>query len=123
MNKMGGLFKNMPMTATAFIICAFSIMGIPPFGGFFAKYLVIDGIISAGNIALGIVFILGAVMTVLYLTRLFVKVFLGPQVSPDVKEGTPLMVVSVMILAVLTFALGVFISLPSGLASLIGRWM
>jgi NADH-Ubiquinone/plastoquinone (complex I), various chains./NADH-Ubiquinone oxidoreductase (complex I), chain 5 N-terminus. len=110
MSKMGGLYKSMPFTAFAFVLCAFSIMGIPPFGGFFAKYLVIDGIISSGNIALGIVFILGAVMTVLYLTRLFVKVFLGPaQTGTLVKEGTPLMVVSVMILAVLTLALGLFI--------------
>jgi NADH:ubiquinone oxidoreductase subunit 5 (subunit L)/multisubunit Na+/H+ antiporter MnhA subunit len=123
MTKMGGLCKNMPLTALAFILCAFSVMGIPPFGGFFAKYLVIDGIVSSGNIALGIVFILGAVMTVMYLTRLFVKVFLGPQTFPDAKEGTPLMVASVMILAVLTLALGIFISIPSGLASLIGRWM
>ncbi|HEY8350212.1 MAG TPA: NADH-quinone oxidoreductase subunit L [Clostridia bacterium] len=122
MTRMGGLCKNMPVTAVAFILCAFSVMGIPPFGGFFAKYLVIDGIISSGNIMLGIVFILGAVMTVLYLTRLFVKVFLGPQTFPDVKEGTPSMVVSAVVLAVLTLALGVFISLPSGLASLIGRW-
>lgn len=122
--KMGGLYKRMPMTALAFIFCAFSVMGIPPFGGFFAKYLVIDGIISAGNVLLGIVFIIGAVMTVMYLTRLFVKVFLGQQASHDVshnvKEGTPLMVVSVIILAVLSLVLGLFISMPSGLASLIG---
>jgi len=121
--KMGGLYKSMPLTTFSFILCAFSVMGIPPFGGFFAKYLVIDGIISSGNIALGIVFILGAVMTVLYLTRLFVKVFLGPQTFPEVKEGTPLMVTSVMILAILTLVMGIFINVPSGLASLIGRWM
>jgi NADH:ubiquinone oxidoreductase subunit 5 (subunit L)/multisubunit Na+/H+ antiporter MnhA subunit len=121
--QMGGLFKRMPLTALAFIFCAFSVMGIPPFGGFFAKYLVIDGIISTGNIALGVVFIIGAIMTVMYLTRLFVKVFLGQETFPDAKERTPLMVVSVMILAVLTLALGIMISLPSGLASLIERFM
>lgn len=116
--KMGGLYKSMPLTALAFLFCAFSVMGIPPFGGFFAKYLVIDGIISAGNIALGAVFIAGAVMTILYLTRLFIKVFLGQTVS-EIKEGAPLMVVSVMLLAVLSVALGIFINVPSGFASLI----
>jgi NADH:ubiquinone oxidoreductase subunit 5 (subunit L)/multisubunit Na+/H+ antiporter MnhA subunit len=121
--QMGGLYKRMPLTALAFIFCAFSVMGIPPFGGFFAKHLVIDGIISTGNILLGIIFIIGAVMTVMYLARLFVKVFLGQQTFPDVKEGTPLMVVSVMILAILSLLLGIFISMPSELASLIGRWM
>ena len=98
-------------------------MGIPPFGGFFAKYLVIAGIVSTGNVLLGALFIIGAVMTVLYLTRLFAKVFLGQETFPNAKEGTPLMVVSVVILAVLSVLLGIFINLPSGLVSLIGGWI
>jgi len=114
--KMGGLAKTMPFTAVAFLLCAFSVMGIPPFSGFFAKYLVIDGIISANQIGLGVVFILGAVMTVMYLTRLFVKVFLGPQTNPEVKEGTPIMVASVMTLGIVALLLGIFIYLPSQLA-------
>jgi len=121
--KMGGLYKTMPLTTTAFLFCAFSIMGIPPFGGFFAKYMVIAGAVSAGNVLLGAVFIIGAVMTVLYLTRLFVKVFLGQQTNPKAGEGTPLMVVSAVILAGLSVGLGILIGLPSGLASLIGRGM
>lgn len=116
--KMGGLAKNMPFTAAAFILCAFSVMGIPPFSGFYAKHLVIEGIISSGNVGLGAVFILGAVMTVLYLTRLFVKIFLGPQTFSEAKEGTTIMVVSVMILAVMSLLLGIFMYLPSQLASM-----
>ena len=119
--KMGGLYKRMPLTALAFIFCAFSVMGIPPFGGFFAKYLVIDGIVSAGNTGLGAVFIAGAVMTILYLSRLFIKVFLGESPSRlEVKEGSPLMVASVLILAILSVALGLSISWPSGFVALIG---
>ncbi len=117
--KMGGLYKQMPVTAFAFAFCAFSVMGIPPFGGFFAKYLVINGIVSAGSVALAAVFIIGAIMTILYLLRLFVKVFLGQTVS-EVREGTPLMVGSVLLLALLSAALGIFINMPSGFASLIG---
>ena len=115
---MGGLAKNMPFTALAFIICAFSVMGVPPLAGFFAKHLVIDGIVETGNVALGAVFIAAAVMTVMYLTRLFVKVFLGPQTFPDVKEGSPVMVASVMILAVMSLLLGIFIYWPSQLAAI-----
>ncbi|MDD5594232.1 MAG: proton-conducting transporter membrane subunit, partial [Candidatus Margulisbacteria bacterium] len=36
--RMGGLIGTMPVTAISFLFCAFSIMGIPPFGGFFSKY-------------------------------------------------------------------------------------
>ncbi|MEG1547683.1 MAG: NADH-quinone oxidoreductase subunit L [Clostridia bacterium] len=120
LSKMGGLYRTMPLTALAFLLCAFSVMGIPPFGGFFAKFMVISGIISAGNVALGIVFIVGAIMTVLYLTRLFVKVFLGTPVSTPVAEGTPLMVGSVVFLGVLSLLMGIFICLPSDITSLIG---
>jgi len=116
--KMGGLAKTMPVTAAAFLFCAFSVMGIPPFSGFFAKHMVIEGIVSSGNVALGAVFILGAVMTILYLTRLYIKVFLGPQTFPDAGEGTGVMVVSVVILAAVSLLLGFFMYWPSQLAAI-----
>ena len=46
--EMGGLIKTMPFTAVAFLVCAFSVIGIPPFGGFFSKFLVIVGTVKAG---------------------------------------------------------------------------
>ena len=120
--KMGGLIRTMPLTAAAFLLCAASIMGIPPFCGYFAKFLVIDGIVRSGQTGLGIVFLIGAVMTILYLTRLFVKVFLGkPVCGPDAKEGTPCMVASVLVLGALSLLLGIFIHVPSVLALLAVR--
>ena len=118
MAKMGGLAKTMPKTAAAFALCALSVMGIPPFSGFFAKYLVISGVVDADRPLLAGVFVLGAVMTVLYLLRVFVKVFLGPETHPEVHEGTPEMVGSVLALAVLSLALGFVMFLPSGLVTL-----
>ncbi|MDP4132510.1 MAG: NADH-quinone oxidoreductase subunit L [Bacillota bacterium] len=117
--KMGGLAKTMPLTATAFALCACSIMGIPPFFGFFTKHMVIEGIVSSGNIVLGVLFVLCAVMTVMYLIRLFVKVFFGQQTFSEVKEGTPIMVVSVLILGIISLLLGFFSFLPSHLATMI----
>jgi len=119
LGKMGGLAKTMPVTAAAFALCAFSIMGIPPFFGFFTKHMVIEGIISSGNVVLGALFILCAVMTILYLARLFSKVFLGEQTFPEVKEGTPVMVASVAVLGITSLLLGIFSYLPSQLASMI----
>jgi len=119
MNKMGGLIRTMPKTALAFALCALSVMGIPPFSGFFAKYMVIGGIVEAGHPILAAVFIFGAVLTVMYLVRVFVRVFLGKPVGPAAKEGTPEMVGSVLTLAVLALALGFVIFWPSGLAQMI----
>jgi len=114
--KMGGLIKTMPFTAIAFLACAFSVMGIPPFGGFFSKYLVFSGSVLGNNIFITIAFLGGAVLTILYLLRLFSMVFLGSLKTSETKEGSVTMVVSVVLLATLSLAAGIFISFPASLA-------
>jgi len=124
--EMGGLYKRLPITMVAFGMCAFSVMGIPPFGGFFSKYLVINGALETGYPWLAGVFIIGAVMTVIYLMRVFVKIFFGELTHPDLKEGSWEMVSSVSLLGLLSLLAGIFINIPSNLAVMIveslGRW-
>ncbi len=47
--KLGGLLRTMPVTAVAFLLCAFSVMGIPPLGGFFGKYMVVSSAVDTGQ--------------------------------------------------------------------------
>ncbi|MCX5642733.1 MAG: NADH-quinone oxidoreductase subunit L [Candidatus Omnitrophica bacterium] len=110
--KMGGLFRTMPVTAVAFLGCAFSVMGIPPFGGFFSKYLVFSGAISNGRIAISLVFLVGAFMTILYLLRLFNLVFMGEPQTSQAKEKSRMMVACVMLLAILSLAGGILVNYP-----------
>jgi NADH:ubiquinone oxidoreductase subunit 5 (subunit L)/multisubunit Na+/H+ antiporter MnhA subunit len=111
--KLGGLIKTMPLTALAFLFCAFSVMGIPPFGGFFAKYLVFSGAITSGRFAVTAVFLVGAFMTIVYLFRVFFLVFLGES-KIEAKEGSKGMVSSVVSLALLSLICGILISFPIG---------
>jgi len=112
--QLGGLAATMPLTAASFILCAFSVMGIPPFGGFFSKYMVINGAAEAGHPWLAAVFLLGAVMTILYLLRAFVLVFLGkPRGERAPREGSATMVYSVAFLAFLSIAGGLMIYFPA----------
>jgi len=124
--QMGGLVKKIPITCVAFALCAFSVMGLPPFGGFFSKYMVIDGALHTGYPWVAGVFIIGAVMTVIYLMRVFIKVFFGELSHPDIKEGSWEMVISVSLLGVLSLLAGIFINIPSQLTTFIveslGRW-
>ena len=113
--RMGGLFRTMPITAVSFLFCAFSVMGIPPFGGFFAKYMVISGAVQGGQLAIALVFLVGAVLTILYLFRLFSMVFLGEAKSSG-REGSRVMVACVALLAVLALVSGIFISPSSWFA-------
>jgi proton-translocating NADH-quinone oxidoreductase chain N len=111
--RMGGLIRTMPVTAISFLFCAFSVMGLPPFGGFFSKYLVFAGAVKGGQIAIGFVFLAGAFLTILYLLRLFNMVFMGEarQVSP--KEGSVSMVACVAALAVFSLIGGILVAYPS----------
>ncbi|HNW45418.1 MAG TPA: proton-conducting transporter membrane subunit [Elusimicrobiales bacterium] len=118
--KMGGLFSSMPVTGTAFALCSLSVMGIPPFGGFFSKFLVFSGAAQNGNLPVLLMFLAGAVMTLLYLVRLFYKIFLGDNAGHNnPKEGSCTMVASVMALALIGLALGALIYYPSAYTQLL----
>jgi proton-translocating NADH-quinone oxidoreductase chain N len=110
---MGGLGKKMPITAVAFLFCAFSVIGIPPFGGFFSKFLVILGTVRAGFVAAAAVSLFTAVLTMFYLLRTFSQVFLGEPHGEAHREGTRSMVAVVAILALLSLAAGLLIAYPS----------
>ncbi|MFA4888602.1 MAG: NADH-quinone oxidoreductase subunit L [Candidatus Omnitrophota bacterium] len=111
--KLGGLMQTMPVTAFSFLFCAFSVMGIPPFGGFFSKYLIFSGAVAAKQLGIGLVFLFGAFFTILYLFRVFNLVFLGEPRFPRAKEGSAVMVISVAILAALSLLSGIFIYYPA----------
>ncbi len=120
--KLGGLIKTMPITAVAFLFCALSVMGIPPFGGFFSKFMVITGAVQSGQPWIAFTFLVGAVLTLIYLFRLFNMVFMGEAKLPE-KEGSPVMVFCVALLAVLALASGLFIYPSSLLAQTAVRQM
>jgi len=121
--KMGGLMAGMPITAVSFLICAFSVMGIPPLGGFFSKYSVIAGAVASGHLWITLAYLAAAVLTIIYLMRVFIMVFMGT-VSEGLRrsgmekatEGSRLMVFSVALLAFLSIISGFFIMPSFGFA-------
>ncbi len=119
--QLGGLSRSMPLTTVAFLLCAFSVMGIPPFGGFFSKYLVIAGAVQSGQSLLAGVFTLAGAITLLYLLRLFSLVFMGEfkgagrAIEAPPAEGSWLMVSCVLLLGALSLGSGVLISWPASM--------
>ena len=113
--ELGGLVKTMPLTAVAFFVCALSVIGIPPLGGFFPKFMVIFGTVEAGQVGLAAAALFIAVLTAFYLFRLFHAVFLG-EPKTDVREGSPSMLLSVAGLAVFSIAAGLLIFYPMQVA-------
>jgi len=116
--KLGGLARTMPVTAASFALCALSVMGVPPLGGFFAKVLVLTGTLSSGHVAAGLAFVAGSFLTILYLLRAFSAVFLGEGAAggPLPREGTRGMVSAVAAMAALSVAGGLLIRYPARFA-------
>jgi proton-translocating NADH-quinone oxidoreductase chain N len=123
--RLGGLIQVMPITAISFLFCAFSVMGIPPFGGFFSKYMIISGTLQQGHLIIAATFLFGALLTIMYLFRAFNLVFLGERKNPSlaVKEGSPVMLICVAAFALLSLIGGIFIRFPNALAQITAQQM
>lgn len=121
--KLGGLSNTMPITAVSFLFCAFSVMGIPPFGGFFSKYMVFAGTLERGHLLIALVFLAGAFLTILYLFRVFNLVFMGEPKAVAVKEGSAVMVFCVALLAIFSLAAGIWIYFPNEFVQITAQQM
>jgi NADH:ubiquinone oxidoreductase subunit 5 (subunit L)/multisubunit Na+/H+ antiporter MnhA subunit len=113
--RMGGLIKALPVTAVCFGFCALSVMGIPPFGGFFSKFMVFMAAAQAAPVPVIIMFATAAVFTLAYLTRLFNIVFIAKgakEYAKDKHEAPHQMLISVAVLAALALLLGIFVYMP-----------
>lgn len=115
--EMGGLIKTMPITAISFLLCAFSVIGLPPLGGFFSKLLVIMGTVQADQVWVAALALFTAVLTMFYLLRVFALVFLGEPKIPA-REKTPSMVGVVAILAGLSVLAGLLVTYPMKLVQM-----
>jgi NADH:ubiquinone oxidoreductase subunit 5 (subunit L)/multisubunit Na+/H+ antiporter MnhA subunit len=79
--KISGMAKLMPANGFGFFLCALSIMGIPPFGGFFGKVLILLGAVEQQKIYLAVGIAISAVLSMLYIMRLWTTVFMGAPVE------------------------------------------
>lgn len=75
--KMGGLYKNMKITAIFMVIGSVALAGFYPFAGFFSKDKILEVAFNEGNFAIYTMLLLGAAMTAFYSFRLIMLVFFG----------------------------------------------
>jgi NADH:ubiquinone oxidoreductase subunit 2 (subunit N) len=69
-NQLTGIFKNNSILTLSFIICLFSMAGIPPLLGFFAKQQILSAALSVGFIFLSIIAINTSVISAFYYLKL-----------------------------------------------------
>ena len=96
LERLGGLAKRMPKTATLFLLGALAISALPPLNGFISELIIYSGLLSgaaptaSSNVALvasaAALSFVGAV-SALSMTRAFGVAFLGTPREPAVRAG------------------------------------
>ncbi len=128
MNRMGGLWRKIPVTHWTMLIGTIAIAGIPPLAGFFSKDEILGEAFKNQFYWVWAIGFLVAGMTAFYMWRLMGKTFYGApseytkSIWDRIHESTWTMTVPLVLLAIPSLVLGALIGLPFG-ASTISSWL
>ncbi len=84
-NDLKGLAKKNPLIGFGLLICMFSLAGIPPTIGFYAKLLVIQSLVHTHNYILAILAVVSSVIAAFYYLRI-VKVIYFDEITEKLPE-------------------------------------
>ena len=104
-DDMGGLARDMRLTAAAFLLAGLSLAGIPPFTGYWTKDEVIHMAAEAGLLLPTLLAVVTAGLTACYTARAFSRVFLGKE-HKHAHEPGPAMLLPYFALGLASAALG-----------------
>jgi NADH-quinone oxidoreductase subunit L len=120
--EMGGLFKEMKITGTVFLIGCLAISGIFPFAGFWSKDSILEAVWEAGHPVLFWMALIAAFFTAFYMFRLFFVTFTGEPADAHrhAHESPGFMTLPMLLLAILATVAGL-INTPY--APILGHWL
>jgi formate hydrogenlyase subunit 3/multisubunit Na+/H+ antiporter MnhD subunit len=95
-----GVGRAMPLTGLFFAIGALAVMGLPPFSGFFSKFLLIYACVEAGHWPLAAIILAGSIIGAVYYARVLRTLFFERYQGPQVEEAPFSMLLATGLLAV-----------------------
>ncbi len=106
--RCGGLMRHQPLFAGLFAILAFSMVGVPPFSGFWGKVFVIDAAFREGAVWLALVALVVGFLTLYSMSILWSKAFwkAPPRTRRLVHRIPPAMIVALALLCACTLGIG-----------------
>ena len=110
------IFSTMPWTSAGFVIAGMSIIGIPPTCGFFSKWYLLIGAISAKQYFFAISLILSSLFSVILFFRVFEKSLFNlnglhsteGSHAATIQEAPLNMVIGLLFVCVILIALGLY---------------
>ncbi len=112
LKRMGGLYSSAPLLAGLFLVPAMSLAGMPPLSGFFAKLLLVQAGLQAGQWALVAVALAVGMVTLMSMTKIWAEAFwksappCEPQ-SPTTRREMLCLMLPIILLAAVTLVIGV----------------
>jgi multicomponent Na+:H+ antiporter subunit D len=92
-SELDGLGRAMPWTFAAFLTAAVSLIGLPPLGGTWSKWLLLLGTADADQAVMLVVLVVGSLLAAAYLMPIPVRAFLRPPAEPPAHgEAAPALV-------------------------------
>ena len=102
-NELSGISKNHPLVSLGLLIILFSLAGIPPLAGFFAKFYVFMAVIESGMYTLAIIGLITTVISAFYYIRVIKIMYFDEPKNPfekfvDYRIHGPLLLSCILIL-------------------------
>ena len=130
-SEMRGIGYQLPITMICFSVCALAMMGTPPSVGFISKWLLGSGALEAGLPVYIVILLVSALLSAAYFLPIIYIAFFrweGDEVEggqkPKLvfgKEADHKLIVPVVILAVLTVVVGIWVTVPGFPYSLVTK--
>ncbi len=86
-SELNGIGRAMPITMIAFLLAALSIVGLPPLGGSWSKWLLLQATMEAHNMVLLIVLLVSSLLNLFYLVEIPIRGFFAKPVDPAYNNG------------------------------------
>jgi NADH-quinone oxidoreductase subunit N len=116
-SSLSGLSQSRPGFAAALAVFMFSLAGIPPFFGFWAKLVVFNAAVKAGLLPLAVAGILGTVVGAYYYLKIVKVMYMDEPGAPYSRVREPVQGVLILIAAIAVSPLGYLLIGPLGTLS------
>lgn len=102
-----GLATKHPFCALLTLIFLFSLAGIPPTAGFFAKFYILVALINHGYVALAVIAVLLNAVAAYFYIRIVMVMYMKPPSRDFDLALTPMLRVSLVVTVIGTIAIGI----------------
>jgi len=86
-SELNGIGRSMPLTMTAFLIAALSVVGLPPFGGSWSKWWLLQATLDAHNSLLLLVLLVSSLLNLFYLVSIPLRAFFAAPADEAYNQG------------------------------------